>query len=112
MMIKSLKCLLLFYFHCDDYDCTPKCGKRIPETALLRHRLMCCQEIMFNIKRSNLVEIIDNGLETNFRSNDIGLFANRLLTDADKKIVMSDSVHQPKENYHNNMKHDVQSFVN
>jgi len=33
------------------------------------------------------VEIIDNGFETNFRSNDIGLFANRTLTDADKKIV-------------------------
>ncbi|KAL4127360.1 hypothetical protein QTP88_011534 [Uroleucon formosanum] len=53
---------------------------------------------MFNIKRSNLVEIIDNGLETNFRSNDIGLFANCILTDADKKIVLK-NLWVPNVNY-------------
>ncbi|CAI6356549.1 unnamed protein product [Macrosiphum euphorbiae] len=33
-------------------------------------------------------EIIDNELETNFRSNDIGLFTNCTHTDADKKLVL------------------------
>jgi len=32
-------------------------------------------------------ETIDNELETHFRSNDIGLFTNCTLTDADKKLV-------------------------
>jgi hypothetical protein len=32
-------------------------------------------------------EIIDNELETHFRSNDVGLFANCTLTDDDKKLA-------------------------
>ncbi|KAL5238253.1 hypothetical protein ACI65C_005663 [Semiaphis heraclei] len=55
---------------------------------------------MFNLLEtvSLLVEIIDNGFETNFRSNDIGLFANRTLTDADKKIVLR-NLWVPNVNY-------------
>ncbi|KAL4153370.1 hypothetical protein QTP88_001203 [Uroleucon formosanum] len=47
---------------------------------------------------SKEVEIIDNEWETNFRSNDIGLFANRILTDADKKIVLR-NLWVPNVNY-------------
>ncbi|KAF0711672.1 52 kDa repressor of the inhibitor of the protein kinase-like [Aphis craccivora] len=43
-------------------------------------------------------ETIDNELETHFRSNDIGLFTNCTLTDADKKLVLK-NVWVPDVNY-------------
>ncbi|XP_029348004.1 zinc finger MYM-type protein 1-like [Acyrthosiphon pisum] len=53
---------------------------------------------MLAVHRNVKDEIIDNELETNFRSNDIGLFTNCTLTDADKKLVLR-NVWVPNVNY-------------